>query len=288
MEQPYIFLMANRNPLLLKGVPIILDGGITIRSISEEYIGPIIGFRPKLSEIIYPKKKCILIPHDHPVISNNQISNIHIALSFALTFFAEKGAIACDRVFRSQKRRKLKIEEEILLTNRPLAAAAKENEFKLLSGTTPDKINTIFNSSLNSLSKEKSFNITIERYISSIIGTDIYSKIIDIAISLESLFSGSQEIKFRFSIFNSIISTIDVNRRGEVFELMKTLYDARSSIVHGDDVKNKKVLEDNWNRIVDIARLAIAYKMNFLDSRPKSEWSGHLERLAIGIEQRLA
>lgn len=287
MEKPVIFLVANRNSVLLKGVPIVLSGGISIKSLSDEHLGLLIGFRQSLTEVVNPKKKCVLIPHDHDIFKNHNLPNINIAISFALTFFAKEGAIACDRVFTTEKKKKLRISEEIILSNRILTAAANDTDFRISETAAPGKINTVFSSCLNSILKEKSFKITIERFISSVVGEDLYSKIIDISISLESLFSGNQEIKFRFSLFNSIISTTELEKRNEVYDLMRMLYDARSAIVHGDEIKNKEKLEVNWQKITDIAKLAIVYKMSFLDARPLADWNKHLERLALGTEQRL-
>ena len=68
---------------------------------------------------------------------------------------------------------------------------------------------------------------------------------------------------------------------------MRLLYDARSAIVHGGEVKQQAKIEDNWAKILDVAKLSIAYKMNFLSSHKASEWDGHLSKLALGIEQRL-
>ncbi len=287
MEQPIIILVANKATSLVKGVPLVLDGGITLKPIPNEHIGLLLGYRNTLSSVIFPKRKCFLIPHNHKIVSDNTIDDIHIALSFALTFFAKEGVLTCDRVFRTIKKRKLKISEEVNISNRIAASLSNDTSFKLDDGATPKDIDLVLFSTLESLRKDKSIRVTVERYISARTGADLFNKIIDMAISLESLFSGNQEISFRFSLFNSITSTKDANKRKEVYDLLRLLYSARSSIVHGSDIKKKQELEDNWAKIVDLARLAIIYKMNFLEKRNSVDWQRHLELLALGAEARI-
>jgi len=287
LEKPLIFLVANRNSTLLKGFPIVLNGGITVKQISSDHLGMIIGFKQSLSTIVNPKKKCFLVPHDHECIKNGNFADIHIALSFALTFFSKKGAITCDRIFRIEKKKKSRISEEIILSNRILAAQANDMDFKISSTTTPQEIDLIFKSCIKSIESEKHFRITLERYISASIVDDSSSKIIDISICLESLFPGRDEIKYRFSLYNSLISTAEHEKRAEIYELMRLLYDARSAIVHGGEVKQKEKIDQNWDKILDVAKLSIAYKMNFLATNNASGWDAHLSKLALGIEQRL-
>ncbi|KRB22155.1 hypothetical protein ASD99_08190 [Mesorhizobium sp. Root695] len=288
MEKPLIFLVANRNCTLQKGFPIVLAGGIILKQIQDDHLGSIIGFRSSLASIVTPKKKCFLIPHDHDAIATHTLENISLCLSFSLNFFADEGAITCDRVFTTEKKRKFKILRETPLANRILSSEAGDIDFKLKNAAKSKEIDTVLVSSLKSVNSDKSMVITLDRFVSGIIRSDFPSRVIDMAICLESLFSSSQEIKFRFSLYNAIISTIEIDKRDPAFELMKILYDARSAIVHGGEVKNKEKLEDEWEKIVDIAKLSILYKMNFLTVRNKTEWDNHLNKLILGTEQRVA
>jgi len=67
--------------------------------------------------------------------------------------------------------------------------------------------------------------------------TSIEDKLIDLVISLEALFSPAREGEFRFriSLRGALLLGNDADSRRRVFQLMKRAYDARSSLVHGDE-----------------------------------------------------
>jgi len=134
-------------------------------------------------------------------------------------------------------------------------------------------------------------HITLSRFNSSLIRSDPLDRIIDLTISMESLIRSSYELKFKFALFNSLLSEPQTEKRFERFELLQTLYDARSSVVHGDITKaaQKKIDEviKKFSEIVLLAQAAINYYLLYLFQNPPGEWSAHLEKLALGVSPRL-
>ncbi len=111
--------------------------------------------------------------------------------------------------------------------------------------------------------------------------------IIDIAIALESLAQGRLEIRFQFSLFNSLIESADLERRNKTFNLLKELYDVRSITVHGgkpsiSQKKNIKNIVSNWSDIMDLSRSNLTYYLNYCAKNDPKSWADHLRNLAMG------
>lgn len=120
----------------------------------------------------------------------------------------------------------------------------------------------------------------------------MFDKIVDITISMESLIEGRDELRYKFSLYNSVVSESEAGERLKAFGLLQNLYDARSAIVHGDveSNDNKKAIDktkENWAEIVRLAKATINYYLIFLGVRKKSEWNSHLKNLVFGLDKRL-
>jgi hypothetical protein len=130
----------------------------------------------------------------------------------------------------------------------------------------------------------------LNRFNSCWLRSTDHDKIIDAAISLESLLSSSTEISFKFALFNSFIARQSSTEREEAFETLRLLYNARSKIVHGDIKKNAKEISkaiEFLPNILDLARAAITYYAFFLYNNGPNEWQNHLEKLVFGTANRI-
>lgn len=114
--------------------------------------------------------------------------------------------------------------------------------------------------------------------------------IIDLAIAMEGMVQTKIEIKFQFSLFNSLMSSSDLEVRRERFALLRDLYDSRSLMVHGgkpskgDQKKIAKVTE-HWGGLISLARANLTYYLNFCSHRAHKDWGDHLWSLALGAER---
>lgn len=113
---------------------------------------------------------------------------------------------------------------------------------------------------------------------------------IDLAIAMEGLVQTKIEIKFQFSLFNSLISSSDLDIRQNRFQLLRSLYDARSLVVHGgkpsasEKRKIDKVVEE-WDALIALARGNLTYYLNFCAQNSHKDWGDHLWWLALGAKR---
>jgi hypothetical protein len=111
--------------------------------------------------------------------------------------------------------------------------------------------------------------------------------IIDLAIGLEALIVTQNEIKFQFALFHALIGSDDMVERQEISLLLKTLYDARSLIVHGgspsrSDLNKIADVRSSWQRLQQIARSSLTYYILYCSQQPPGGWKDHLVSLALG------
>jgi Translation initiation factor IF-2, N-terminal region len=157
--------------------------------------------------------------------------------------------------------------------------------FAFKEGVKPDEVIKFYEVINTAVSKHPAFSITLSRFNSCWLRSTEHDKIIDIAISLESLLSSSTEINFKFALFNSFIARKIPTEREEAFQLFKLLYNARSKIVHGDIKKHAKDIGkviELLPKIRELAHAAISYYAFFLYYKDPNEWQEHLDKLVFG------
>jgi hypothetical protein len=164
--------------------------------------------------------------------------------------------------------------------------------FSFSGSVSAKKVSSFFQVVTAAVKKQPGLLITISRFNSCWLRSTDHDRVIDVAVSLESLLSSVTEIKFKFALFNAFITSMDPASREKTFNLLQVLYDARSSIVHGDtkSAGNKKKIDkalECFTEILDIAQAAITYYIFFLNIREPNEWANHLEKLVFGTENRL-
>ncbi|HST50607.1 MAG TPA: hypothetical protein VLJ61_01250 [Pyrinomonadaceae bacterium] len=129
---------------------------------------------------------------------------------------------------------------------------------------------------------------TLDRFNSCLIRAEEIDRMVDACVSLESLISGNQELSFRFSLYHSLISEADPEKRAAAFDSFKNLYSARSGIVHGD-IKERDLtkVRSNWKSTMSLAMASLNYFLAYLFEKPAIDWDKHLRNLALGIERRI-
>ena len=164
--------------------------------------------------------------------------------------------------------------------------------FVFAEAASAQKITQFFKLLTTAIGKHPGLLITLSRFNSCWLRSTDHDRVIDVAVSLESLLSSQTEIKFKFALFNSFITCSSPAERERAFELLKLLYDARSSIVHGDSksASNKKKIDkvlESIEEVFRIAQAAISYYIFFLYCRDPNEWQTHIEKLVFGTGVRL-
>lgn len=168
--------------------------------------------------------------------------------------------------------------------------------YKLKQSATKKKVNQTYRVITTVCNKHPEVYITLSRFNSGLTRVTDRDQIIDITTSLESLIRERNELRFKFAVYLSFVVKSDPQNRIEVFQLLATLYDARSGLVHGTpgnkDVKKAlKTVREHWVEIVMIARSAIGYYVLYifshLNGKVQTQWKEHLKRLMLGVDNRI-
>ncbi|WP_295166012.1 HEPN domain-containing protein [uncultured Brevundimonas sp.] len=111
--------------------------------------------------------------------------------------------------------------------------------------------------------------------------------LIDLAIGLEALVITKVEIKFQFALNHSLVGSDDIAERAMTFDLLKGLYDARSTIVHGGapsraDVRKIDAAKASWPQLQSIAQRSLTYYLLYCSQHDSGAWADHMVHLALG------
>lgn len=201
---------------------------------------------------------------------------------FILNFFSDgsSASISDAYVLKTARKQTLSQTFQVGGYNHNSASA-----FGIERGADLSKTQQIFRALLISIAKDPTVRISATRFISAIAKPNPMDKVIDICICLEAIFSASTEVSFRFSLYNALLSNVPADERFEIFNMLKKLYNSRSSIVHGSNEGDETWLDENWTKILSIAKVALIQKIDFLQTGTKLEWQRHLDEMALGIKR---
>jgi len=128
--------------------------------------------------------------------------------------------------------------------------------------------------------------IAYERYNSSLFRFSVEDKLIDCTISAESLIGATTELSYKFSLYLSFVAGNDPLIRQYAFSLLKSMYDARSKLVHGDPKAGEKLkaVTQSWSNTLKIILGCLDYYTihHAKLTSAKSDWIEHLNSLVIG------
>jgi hypothetical protein len=259
-------------------VPIKLRDGIWIKTIGADQLGAIIARRSVFQTLVNGGSKCIVVEDFDFDFNQVTVEDVSIPASYALNFFSTGDGLRTAYGFLlDYKKAAPKMEKEI-----PLASLSHPTgSFQIRSAAKPDQIQKMFEAASGSIKKDKGLRVTLSRFNAALLRDRIEDRIVDLSVCLESLFSSSTEIAFRFSLYNAIISTTKLEQRFERFKLLQSLYKDRSKLVHGE-YSDSKITVDQFKELINIARVAIAYKIQFVEENGDSKaWQEHLDKLAL-------
>lgn len=125
-------------------------------------------------------------------------------------------------------------------------------------------------------------HITMHRFNRYARSSNLADRLMDLAISLESLLENQTEVSFRFSV----VLTRSVDKRAEeaikVAELLAELYTLRSKLAHGDPGA-LKLMKKIRNRIAELHRVSREILTNYIfyiSTHSRTDWNMYLkERL---------
>ena len=152
---------------------------------------------------------------------------------FALNVFRQQHPIVTSVGLEFAKRRKTKLAEVHNLPSVHDPYSRVNPSFALRVGVNKDNVSAQFQLIRRVLKEYPSAIVGVQRFNSSLLRPDLSDRIIDLAISLETLVPGRGELRHKFSIYNAVIGEPDNDSRRDAYTLYKKLYDARSAVVHG-------------------------------------------------------
>jgi len=258
-----ITVILNKSCTLILGAPLKLNKGF-VKSIGPEEIGYLIAKKTPFSDYIDSNYKAYFreIPKDY----DHKMLNIqNEALAFALNLVSEDNCLLIGEthVFRVGKKKVLDV--QLPASNAITFDKMKSEKFKLPKTVNPAQIEKVYNVCVEAIAESQTFLLTLSRFNSSQTKTGLIDKVIDLAISLESVISVQSEVSFQFSLINAILAEDEETKREEIFRLLKNFYNARSAIVHGNITAKSKLPSDkDMARISSIAKLSILRKAMFL------------------------
>jgi hypothetical protein len=126
---------------------------------------------------------------------------------------------------------------------------------------------------------------TIDRFNTALVRSRPYDRIVDLTIALESLFWGQSELSYRFALGMSRLLVNSPESLTEFNALFRSLYSARSGIVHGEPrSRDIAAVEARWDDLIEYAKIAINYYLSFRVAESRENWDSHMKGVCLGTE----
>lgn len=291
MSSRIIIPILNKRASFFKGPTCSIDKDITIQTISPEDLGIIHKSVSEEYTSILPKNfKCITI--DNFIGDDKNAADVATIITFLLNFFKKDSPISLAFCVKISVGKTKKYDKTIPFNFSYNVLSQRTTEYKIKTGNSLETVSSFLKLINSVYTKQPSIILPLGRFNSSLYRNDTFDKIVDITVALESLINGKNELSFRFCLYNAITSEKDETRRKDTFALLKTLYNSRSTIVHGSEFQPKEYkktiepIQEQWGEIVAIAQRSIAYHLLFINSKSIEDWFVHQEQLALGTVSR--
>lgn len=164
--------------------------------------------------------------------------------------------------------------------------ALQKKRYRIKDNFDRQEIEALYTITSAALSRRSQLQITLSRFCSALFKSNSEDRIIDLTIALESIVPGGGEFRFRFPFFLSLLVEDDSNEQKVAFEKLRTLYDARSALVHGSADRGKAInqVTQNWDEYVKYTKQCVLYILQFESQNRDVNWKDHLVDLSYGEE----
>lgn len=294
MATKLILPILNKNATTFKGPTWYLAESIAVEAISPEDHGVILSNAgAEISSLIGKKSKCIRIQNVDPAKAENVAQTEAAKTSFVLNYFRHECPVALAFALQITKERKARLDRVMDLYVATDMHAHRTNNYRVEGGISRGTISEFYKVVSKAHANHEGLLLTLRRFNCALCRKEPEDKIVDVTISLESLISGTTEMRHKFATYNAWAAEPDQTKREKAFDLLQKLYDARSAIVHGAAMKKKEHRKkigsvlSAWDDIVSVASRAIAYHVLFLYSARLGAWHEHQQQLALGLAQRI-
>ena len=294
MDRKILIPILNKSFTGLAVPTLYLSDKVVIEKITDEENGIIFSqTRSEINSLISRNTKCIKLLD----LSTQNISKLlqkEVAtISFLMNYFKKEAPISLMFGLLLLKKRKTRIEDILDLESSFDVLSYRKTNYKFDSGVSRKALMDFYEVLSKVAEQNDSLRLTLGRYNNALIRTNLFDRIVDITISLESLIDGTTELNYKFALYNAWASENDKKKRKSSFGILKQLYEARSKIVHGETLSKKsykryiKPIENNWDEILRIGKHAITYCVFYLFKKGPKTWASHQKNLALGLEDRI-
>jgi hypothetical protein len=284
----------NKSTSFLRGPAVYLDDNNSVQSITQEEINALSKKDSVDFAVHLVKSPRVCYMRDITTTQTPEYLQGRTAgIRFLFNTFRTSDPIVCPSLYILSGSNKLRLTSVHTSDNHGNLNIGYKYKYKMRAGITRENISNMFAVINKALAGALSLALTLDRFNSALIRTSEADRIVDLTISMESLIPGDTELAYKFALYNSIFATTNPDERLDTFKLLQALYGARSKIVHGEsisDKKPKKNIDDvltEWDRLLDIANKSITYYMLYLFNHSIDNWSIHLKKLALGVDKRI-
>ena len=262
-------------------VPLPLSEHLSFRKIRADDLAIITEKDEAASGFVNGGSFTFTISSFDPNISENDLNKNITAAVFSINVLGNGNPISVEKFYILKTHRKTSLHSSTFIRGH---SHSNREKFTISKNQDLSYAANLFGSIERSFAKQASLQITLSRFNSAIGRTSPEDKLIDLCISLESIFDSGSEIAFQFSLYNSILSEEDSVKRVARFNLLKRLYSKRSKVVHGSKSLDNAWFNDNWNDLLKISKASILRKIDFLSQNQDINWKSYLESLALGTK----
>jgi hypothetical protein len=293
MSKYFVLLpVLNRKVQTFGGPVWYLTPNAAFRTISEAHFSAAHKHGKGLNNDIGIGTKCIQFDgfDDNP--SDPELKKLLLCSSYVLTYFSRDRppSFRIAVIYSEHSSGRSKVHRVYDVPESLSGAILQPDLFKLRAACKAEDLAALYKVCTGALLRHPPLETTIERYFSGRAKKMFQEKVIDTAIALETMIPGSTELRYRFSLYHSILSS-DIDARADAFKTFQMLYDVRSSIVHGDiqKVADKiQQLGENWSKVSELMDKSLFYYFVFLKQKGPAEWGKHVERLALGYNEKIS
>lgn len=291
-----IIPIMNSSVTLLKGPTHFLDENVWIDKISDEEFGVISKAPAEYSSIISTGHRCIFISEANLADGEATATFVASVCRYVLNHFRDEGPLSLPFaiMLKAKPNGKGMVVASAFDLSDDMRHAKKAGRYKIKPGVTRDEVSGFYLVVKRACVNHKKLKLTLNRFSSALARPRLSDKIIDITISLESMIQDDKaELSFRFALYNSYAANRRPDKRAEIYELFKKLYNTRSLIVHGaqDEEKERRLLgeiEQDWSKLEDASRRSINELIFFAQDGNPRDWTKHLlEKIVNAQPQEL-
>lgn len=289
-----VFPILNKSTSFFPGPTFYLSDKVWLSVPSDEQFGAMSKIPDDYSDLLFREQRCIFIeiPAPIPEDFDRIVSKFATRLRYTFNIFRAEAPLLLSFAILISEKVKGKTRSHVYSGIGPdgFLPQSSDTSFRLKTDAKRPIVHGFFDVLSKATERHRKLSLTLGRFNSALSRIRPTDKIVDITMSLESLIQDDKnELAFKFALYNSVASTADPAKRHETYELLKKLYIARSTIVHGgaqDEGKEEKLVAEIsrvWLDVETYARNAINYQVFYMAKQEPKKWMEHMLLKVLGV-----